>query len=66
MSEQERDDQADAPAAPSAAETERADLLSDLEVIESQPLARRAEAYEALHDSLARRLESGPTNAGRP
>ncbi len=50
--------------APRAAES--SDLLSDLEVIESQPLARRAESYEALHDALARRLESGPTADGRP
>lgn len=38
------------------------DLLSSLEVIEAQPLATRAEAYESLHDTLARRLESGPTS----
>jgi hypothetical protein len=37
------------------------DLLSDLEVIEAQPLATRAPAYETLHDALARRLESSPT-----
>ncbi len=37
---------------------ERADLLSTLEVIEAQPLATRAAAYEGLHDALARRLES--------
>jgi hypothetical protein len=36
------------------------DLLSTLEVIEAQPLATRAEAYEALHDTLARRLEATP------
>ncbi len=36
------------------------DLLSTLEVIEQQPLAERASAYTALHDELARRLESGP------
>ena len=29
-------------------------------MIEAQPLATRAEAYDALHDTLARRLESGP------
>jgi hypothetical protein len=40
---------------------EQADLLSMLEVIEDQPLATRAVAYEGLHDTLARRLESGPT-----
>ncbi|MBN9225450.1 MULTISPECIES: hypothetical protein [unclassified Microbacterium] len=38
----------------------REDLLSTLEVIEQQPLAERAGAYAALHDDLARRLESGP------
>jgi len=38
----------------------REDLLSTLEVIEEQPLAERAAAYAALHDELARRLESGP------
>ncbi|HEX5729689.1 hypothetical protein [Microbacterium sp.] len=45
-------------------DAEQADLLSTLEVIEAQPLATRAEAYEGLHESLARRLESGP--AGLP
>ena len=39
---------------------EPTDLLSTLEVIEAQPLATRADAYEGLHDTLARRLESGP------
>ena len=43
---------------------EQVDLLSTLEVIEAQPLATRAEAYEGLHDTLARRLEAGP--AGIP
>ncbi|MBM7828713.1 MULTISPECIES: hypothetical protein [Microbacterium] len=38
----------------------REDLLSALEVIEGQPLGERAAAYAALHDDLARRLESGP------
>lgn len=42
---------------------EQADLLSTLEVIEDQPLAARAVAYENLHDTLARRLESGPTGS---
>lgn len=41
-------------------EARREDLLSTLEVIEQQPLAERAGAYAALHDELARRLESGP------
>ena len=40
------------------------DLLSQLEVIEAQPLASRAAAYESLHDALAQRLEAGP--AGSP
>ncbi len=39
---------------------DRGDLLSQLEVIEAQPLATRADAYDALHDTLARRLEAGP------
>jgi hypothetical protein len=38
------------------------ELLSRLRVIESQPLAERAAAYAALHDQLARRLESGPAD----
>ena len=36
------------------------DLLSTLEVIEAQPLATRADAYDTLHDTLARRLEATP------
>jgi len=40
------------------------DLLSQLEVIEAQPLATRAAAYDSLHDTLSRRLEAGP--AGIP
>jgi hypothetical protein len=39
------------------------DLLSTLEVIEAQPLATRADAYETLHDTLARRLEAAPGSA---
>lgn len=42
------------------------ELISRLRVIESQPLADRAEAYAALHDELARRLESGPSSDGGP
>ncbi|MFK4762765.1 hypothetical protein ACI3KS_17700 [Microbacterium sp. ZW T5_45] len=34
-------------------------LWSRLRLIEGQPLADRAEAYSALHDDLARRLENG-------
>ena len=35
-------------------------LWSRLRLIEGQPLDARAEAYSALHDDLARRLESAP------
>ncbi|GAA1948301.1 hypothetical protein [Microbacterium deminutum] len=45
---------------------EAADLLSRLEVIEAQPLATRADAYDALHDALSRRLETGPAGAAAP
>ncbi|MCR2786062.1 MULTISPECIES: hypothetical protein [unclassified Microbacterium] len=40
----------------------REDLLSALEVIEDQPLDERAQGYAALHDELARRLQSGPAD----
>jgi hypothetical protein len=43
-------------------EAARADLVSALEVIEDQPLATRAAAYEALAESLSRQLDSGPTS----
>jgi len=59
MSDPQRDVVQPSPSAPSP-EAGRSDLLSELEIIESQPIARRAEGYEALHDALARRLESGP------
>jgi len=39
------------------------DLLSTLEVIEAQPLATRAQAYDSLHDALSRRLEANPGTA---
>lgn len=39
------------------------ELISRLRVIESQPLGERAAAYAALHDELARTLESGPADA---
>lgn len=42
------------------------DLLSRLEVIEAQPLATRAAAYESLHDELTRELESGPAGIPAP
>ncbi|WP_374977708.1 hypothetical protein ACEYYH_08185 [Microbacterium trichothecenolyticum] len=41
-------------------EDEHGDLLSTLEVIEAQPLDTRADAYDTLHDTLARRLEASP------
>ena len=44
-------------------EDETGDLLSTLEVIEAQPLATRAAAYDTLHDTLARRLEASPGTA---
>ncbi len=43
----------------------RADLVSRLEVIEAQALATRAQAYEGVHDELARRLEAAPGSTGR-
>ncbi|MCG7417087.1 MULTISPECIES: hypothetical protein [Microbacterium] len=36
-----------------------AELIGRLRIIEEQPLETRAEAYAAVHDELARRLESG-------
>lgn len=36
-----------------------AELIGRLRIIEEQPLDARADAYAALHDELARRLESG-------
>jgi hypothetical protein len=46
-----------------ARESDPGDLLSTLEVIEAQPLATRADAYDALHDALARRLEAAPADS---
>jgi hypothetical protein len=40
------------------------ELISRLRIIEEQPLADRAAAYAGLHDELARRLESAPTEPG--
>jgi hypothetical protein len=37
------------------------ELIPRLRVIEQQPISERAPAYAALHDELARHLESGPT-----
>jgi hypothetical protein len=53
-------------AQPDDRELDPGDLLSTLEVIEAQPLAARAEAYDALHDTLARRLEAAPGGAPTP
>ncbi|GAB2839491.1 hypothetical protein ACFQ0P_12515 [Microbacterium insulae] len=47
-------------------EIDPGDLLSTLEVIEAQPLVTRADAYEALHDTLARRLEAAPADPAAP
>ncbi|GGD43380.1 hypothetical protein GCM10010915_25670 [Microbacterium faecale] len=35
-------------------------LVDRLALIETQPLAERAQAYQALHDELARELERAP------
>ena len=49
-----------------ARENDPGDLLSTLEVIEAQPLATRADAYDALHDTLSRRLEAAPGVPANP
>jgi len=36
-------------------------LIDRLRLIEEQPLAERAQAYAAVHEELARRLESAPS-----
>ncbi|MEN2742879.1 hypothetical protein ABCS02_34320 [Microbacterium sp. X-17] len=36
------------------------DLMSALEVIEAQPLGQRAAGYAAMHDELARRIQTAP------
>lgn len=61
-----------APAASASAADSAADsgvgrdehLVSQLEIVESQPLADRAAAYEAIHEDLARRLEHDPAMPG--
>lgn len=45
-----------------APDRDAADLLSRLEVVDSQPLADRAAAYVAIHDELAARLEQNPVS----
>ncbi|MGP3535168.1 hypothetical protein ACTU3I_10270 [Microbacterium sp. RD1] len=52
------------PDAPDSADDADRELIPRLRVIEEQPLADRAEAYLALSDELARRLESGPSLDG--
>lgn len=45
------------------------ELIDRLRLIEEQPLHARADAYAAVHDELARRLASAPTDpaaASRP
>lgn len=45
------------------------DLIDRLRLIEEQPLDVRADAYAAVHDELAQRLASAPTDssaASRP
>jgi hypothetical protein len=44
---------------PTVTDDDGHELISRLRIIEEQPLAGRAEAYAALHDELARRLEGG-------
>lgn len=44
------------------ADSANSELISRLRIIESQPLSERSGAYAALHDELARRLESGPAD----
>lgn len=38
------------------------ELIDRVRLIEAQPLHSRAEAYAAVHDELARRLASAPTD----
>ena len=42
-------------------DVDRDELISRLRVIEGQPLPERADAYAALHDELARELDTTPT-----
>jgi len=39
-----------------------AELVSRLRVIEEQPLGARAAAYASVHEELAKRLESAPSD----
>lgn len=57
-------DDAGAEHASAAGDDAAHELISRLRLIEDQPLAGRAEAYAALHDELARRLEAGPAAGG--
>ncbi|WP_295837957.1 hypothetical protein [uncultured Microbacterium sp.] len=47
----------------SAAPDAAPELIDRLRLIEEQPLETRAQAYAVVHDELARRLESAPTDA---
>ena len=40
-----------------------AELIGRLRIIEDQPLEARADAYAALHDELARRLDAGAVSS---
>ncbi|BFM25586.1 hypothetical protein M3667_13125 [Microbacterium sp. P26] len=42
------------------------ELIDRLRLIEEQPLDMRAQAFAALHDELARRLESAPSDPSAP
>lgn len=44
---------------PALSDDDGDELIPRLRIIEEQPLADRADAYAALHDELARRLEAG-------
>lgn len=50
-------DRAADPEPPSTGDRVPEDLVSALDVIESQPLTERPAGYAALHDELARRLD---------
>ncbi|MDU0346956.1 hypothetical protein RWH44_14745 [Microbacterium sp. KSW2-29] len=46
----------------SAAPDAPTDLIDRLRLIEEQPLDARADAYAAVHEELAQRLASAPTD----
>lgn len=47
----------------SAAPDAPTDLIDRLRLIEEQPLDARADAYAAVHEELAQRLASAPTDS---